>query len=255
MAEKSKIKIMDKKDYIKNHSQLIKHVYRILGYYISLNLKDTKITPNIITFTRIPLVILAGIFLLFNSTMLNIFSSILLILFSALDAADGILSKMQSKSSVFGTWLDIQVDRIGLLIIIIFLSLENIILEKNNLYIILYFACLSMMFIKDFDQEEINDKDKLRDLKNKYISNLPSINDVEKPYTITFLNYQSNNNFIRNIIMILKNIFLQTNPHNHNFVIYICIGILFSCVNFIFLLLFFYILLVYGRNIYVYFKR
>jgi len=246
---------MDKKDYIKNHSQFIKHAYRILGYYISLSIKDTKITPNFLTLSRIPLVVLGGILLIFNSTILNIISSILLILFSVLDAADGILSRMQSKSSVLGTWLDMQIDRIGLLIIIIFLSLENIILGKNNLYIILYFSCLAMMFIKDFEQEELFHKEKLKDLKNTYLSKISGENHDDKTDRITFLQYQSDNNSIKKIFKFCKNIFLQTSPHNHNFVIYICIGILFSCVNFVFVFLFIYILLVYSRNIYVYFKR
>ena len=103
-----------------------------------------------------------------------------------------------NQKALLLVWLDIQIDRIGLLIIIIFLSLENIILGKNNLYIILYFSCLAMMFIKDFDREELFNKEKLKDLKNMYLSNISGANDDDKTDRITFLHYQSNNNSIKN---------------------------------------------------------
>jgi len=147
--------------YIKKHDQIIKYLYRWLGYYICLLVKKLPITPNFLTLLRFPIVVLGGYSLYINDFYLKYLACFFFILFSVLDSADGILARMKNNFSTLGSWLDIQTDRCGLLIMIISISLSNLKLNSNYFYILLYFITFVLLLIKDFEQEDLRNNKKL----------------------------------------------------------------------------------------------
>lgn len=207
----------------KTHGQYIKQIYRVISYYLSEKLKNTPITPNQITLSRILLVILASLFILSDFYYLKFFAAILLLMFSMFDALDGSLALTKNKFSILGTWLDPQIDRLGLLII--FLSIAFDLSKESELYVYLTMYVLVIFFFRGLITSDIRLKDKFKSLReDQNEKKILESNPKEKKKEGIF--YQ---------------IKLQTSPHSHNLVLYISVGLIFNVLNFIIIFLSLYL--------------
>ncbi len=207
----------------KTHRQYVKQIYRMISYYLSERLKNTPITPNQITLSRILLVILASIFILSNFYFLKLISAILLITFSMFDALDGSLASSKNEFSVLGTWLDPQIDRLGLLLI--FLSIAFNLSRESEFYVYLTMYVLVIFFFRGLIPSDIRLKDKFKSLRDdKNEKKILGSNFEEKKKEGIF--YQ---------------IKLQTSPHSHNLVLYIVIGLILNILNVIIIFLSLYL--------------
>jgi hypothetical protein len=80
--------------------------YRKIGYKIAILLKNTGITPNMITIISIFFGVAAGITFYWENIWLNIFGIFLLIFANILDCVDGQLARLTGIKSVVGRILD-----------------------------------------------------------------------------------------------------------------------------------------------------
>jgi len=216
----------------KKHGQYIKQIYRVTGYYLAEKLKNTPITANHITLSRLLLIALASIFILSNSYMLHVSAAFLIILFSMFDALDGSLALLKDEFSVVGTWLDPQIDRLGFLIL--FLTLAFYLSTQSELYIYLTMYVLIIFYFRGLIPSDIKLKDKFALLREVYTKK-NIINSKNKAKKENEIFYQ---------------IKLQTSPHTHNVAIYIAIGLIFKITNLIMIFLGLYLTLWYVRENY-----
>lgn len=216
----------------KKHGQYIKQIYRVTGYYLAEKLKNTPITANHITLSRLLLIALASIFILSNSYMLHVSAAFLIILFSMFDALDGSLALLKDEFSVVGTWLDPQIDRLGFLIL--FLTLAFYLSTQSELYIYLTMYVLIIFYFRGLIPSDIKLKDKFALLREIYTKK-NIINSKNKAKKENEIFYQ---------------IKLQTSPHTHNVAIYIAIGLIFKITNLIMIFLGLYLTLWYVRENY-----
>lgn len=88
---------------------VLESAYQLLGKNIAKLLKNTSITPNQVTLTKIPIGIL--LILLANSNRL-VELALTIILWKVLDKTDGALARIKKRETKFGAWLDMFLDRI-----------------------------------------------------------------------------------------------------------------------------------------------
>ena len=217
---------------IKEHSQIIKKVYRVWGYYLARMLKNTFISANHITISRLFLILAASVCILNESYFLKVIAAVLIILFSMFDALDGSLATLKNERSVLGAWLDPQVDRIGFLIL--FIAVASYLSDNNGNYVYLTFYTLIMFYFRGLVPADIRLKDKFRVLRENVDMNSASQNVGE---------ISSNNT--KNKANIIKRIHHQTSPHTHNVALYISIGLVFNIMDFTIIFLALYISLWY----------
>ena len=210
----------------KKHEQFIKQIYRLIGYFFAEKLKNTIITANHITISRIPLIILISLLILSNNYFLHILASLLILTFSMFDALDGSLATLKDERSVLGTWLDPQIDRFGFLLL--FLTLAYILSRISEIYIYLTLYVLIIFYLRGLIPSDIRLKDKFISLRNGLENNKYNINKEKK----------NSNNFLYQLKM-------QTTPHTHNVAMYIALGLAFKITNFIIIFLSFYLTLWY----------
>jgi phosphatidylglycerophosphate synthase len=211
----------------KKHDQIIKQIYRTISYYLAEKLKNTAISPNHITISRVILIILASIFILSYNYTFHIFASLLLILFSIFDALDGSLASKKDKYSVLGTWLDPQIDRLGFLLL--FLTISIYLSSIGKVYIFLSMYVLVIYIFRSLIPTDIRLKDKFMSLRENNPKNIKSNSNNNQKKTNKFL-YQ---------------IKLQTSPHTHNIILYIALGLIFKSLNLIIIFLSIYLSLWY----------
>lgn len=212
---------------IKKHGQIIKQIYRIWAHHLGLIIKNTPVSANQITLSRILLIIVASYFILDGHYLTNIFAAFLLILFSFFDALDGSVATMKEERSIIGGWLDPQVDRIGFLVL--FLVIAYKLSELNTSYIYLCFYILVMFYYRGLIPADIRLKEKfseLRDEKTIQINKIES--DVRK----------KNDNILLSLIRMAH---MQISPHTHNVVLYISIGLVTDYLNLLMIFLAVYI--------------
>jgi len=211
----------------KKHSQYIKQIYRVISYYFSEKLKDTSITPNQITISRILLIILISTFILKDIYIFNLGAAFFLILFSMFDALDGSLASTKNQFSVLGTWLDPQIDRLGLLLI--FLTIAIDLSKFSQFYVYLTMYVLIIFFFRGLIPSDIRLKDKFKSLR-----------DDPEDKKISGLRFETKKE--KGIFYQIK---LQTSPHSHNLVLYIAIGLIFNITNLMIIFLSLYLTIWY----------
>lgn len=207
----------------KTHGQYIKQIYRVMGYYLSEKLKNTSVTPNQITLSRILLVVLASLFILSDFYYLKFIAAALLLMFSMFDALDGSLALIKNQFSILGTWLDPQIDRLGLLLT--FLSIAFDLSRESELYIYLTMYVLVIFFFRGLIPSDIRLKDKFKSLRD----------DQEEKKIFESKPKEKKNEGI------FYQIKLQTSPHSHNVFLYISIGLIFNILNLIIIFLSLYL--------------
>ena len=211
----------------KKHAQIIKQVYRSISYYIAEKLQNTFITPNIITISRVVLIVLSSILILSENYLNQIFAAFFLILFSIFDALDGSLASQKNKFSVLGTWLDPQIDRLGFLLLFTIIAYD--LSELSKVYIYLSMYLLIMYILRNLIATDIRLKEKFLPLRENI-----SINSD-----------QTQTNLVEKKNKLFYQIKLQTSPHTHNIVLYIALGLVFQILNFIIIFLSLYLSLWY----------
>lgn len=197
---------------MKTHDQIIKQIYRIWANYLARKLLNTPITPNQITVSRLFLIVFASTCILNENYLYNFIAAFLIILFSMFDALDGSLAVQKNQRSIYGTWLDPQVDRIGFLILFVVIAYDLSFIHKS--YGFLTFYTLVMFYFRGLLFADIRLKEKFKLLRY-------SNNDIG-----------SSNSRIKEIqvkrFKLLRWLHLQICPHTHNVALYIAIGCIFD---------------------------
>jgi len=113
---------------------LIEKFYQNLGTYLAKVIRFIPITPNGVTLLKIPVGICIFVFLISNSF---ISAGLSIILWKTLDKLDGALARLKKKSSVFGAWLDLLIDRFVWGISLFGIAIAAARINENNLPLIL----------------------------------------------------------------------------------------------------------------------
>lgn len=217
-----------KNSEIKKHEQFIKHIYRIWGHSIALQLKNTTITANHITLFRIPLMALVSVFIISEIYFLHMVSAILIVLFSMFDALDGSLATLKNERSILGAWLDPQVDRLGFLML--FIVIAYFLSKTNFLYVYLSMYTLSIFYYRGAISGDIYHKDKFQLLKDSNIKNIPDFESSKRK---------------KGFMNLIRKVHMQLSPHTHNVALYLALGLLFQILGFVMIYLAIYLTLWY----------
>jgi phosphatidylglycerophosphate synthase len=105
---------LDKRTNTDVHIHLVQYsnlIYRPLAQKIVNLIENTNITPNQITVVSFVFGILSAIFFAFGYQLYLIIALILLHLSILADFVDGGLARKKNMSSVYGAWLDSNIDR------------------------------------------------------------------------------------------------------------------------------------------------
>lgn len=240
-----------KKNNKKIHTQYIKAFYRYLGDSLAPIFKKFNIKANHLTASRAIFILLAAIFILFDSTVSRIFVFINLFFFSALDMADGSLARI-TTTSIFGMWLDNVIDRLGMILLFFALGHKIYISENLDNYLIIVNFLVLIIFFNNYttlgDMRYKPKYQKFRDIdeKLKSKSNFNLFLD-KKEINIYTLHFLFNNFSLKNLIRFL---FHQFSPHTSNLILYISIINLFNVYQFGLITLLIFLILMYFYNIY-----
>jgi phosphatidylglycerophosphate synthase len=226
----------------KKHTQYIKKLYRIIGDLLAPYIKTCGISANQITISRILFVFMGSIFILFDNIIYKLITLFCFIIFSLFDATDGSLARI-TKKSLLGMWLDTLIDRIGLLLIFLFLGIKLIeIFENNIFYFITNFLILIFYFIKYSILTDISVKEKylaFRQFDNTFSANDNSI--LTKEFVEKYsLKYLLSNLTLKNFFKFFHH---QFSPHTANLIFYVSIINLFSIYKIGLVILFFYFII------------
>ena len=201
---------------IKKHGQIIKQKYRLWGYFLAVKLKNTFITANHVTLSRIFIMAIVSICILSDVYFLHILAAFLIILFSMFDALDGSLASLKNERTILGAWLDPQVDRLGFLML--FIVVGFYLSELHEFYVYLAMYVLSIFYYRAAIPADIRYKDKFILLKKESKKN-------EK--------YSESSRSKTGLIYLLRRIHMQFSPHTHNVALYIAIGLVFRALNYV----------------------
>jgi len=148
-----KITIKNLKKYQKNDEDILTRTYtRNISIIFTKYLVQTSLTPNQVTIIGFSVTLLASLILTNGTYFYFIISSILVQLSLILDCADGEVSRFKKMTSNFGKWLDSLLDRIGVIILILALSI-GFYQQMKNLSVLL----LGMITIFSFYLSELID--------------------------------------------------------------------------------------------------
>lgn len=114
----------------------VRKLYRHLGGELALKLKDTKITPNQITYLSFLFSILASILILKISFVFSVLAALALFISVVLDKADGSLARIRKVSTTFGNWLDAASDNLSILILMVAITYHAFVKTGNDLYLV-----------------------------------------------------------------------------------------------------------------------
>jgi len=223
----------------KQHNQIIKKIYRIWGEYLASKLKETSVSPNFITLSRVPIIVTAVICILSENYLLHLIAAVLIIIFSMFDALDGSLATLKDERSLLGSWLDPQVDRLSFLIL--FISIAYYLSKSNEYLAYITMYVFSMFYFRGMISSDVRLKDKFSALKEseKFIKE-----KVQKE-TNGDLRFKS----------ILQKIHLQICPHTHNVAFYISVGLILGILSYVILFLSIYLTLWYAWENYKVIKK
>lgn len=115
---------------------VLRNIYRPIGYSIAKILYKSCITPNMITFSALTIILTASVFIALDNYFLGIIAAFLIHIFFVFDVVDGILSRLRKSNSGFGYWFDTITDTINNIGLILGFSFGAIISTGNFLYFI-----------------------------------------------------------------------------------------------------------------------
>jgi hypothetical protein len=195
----------------KRHGQWIKQIYRDIGYPLAVLFKNTPVTPNSVTLSRLVFMGIAGWLIHEDTYIAHVVAAFCIFLFSMLDAMDGCLATVQDKRSKLGVWLDPQVDAIGFIMMFsaIAFYLERFgpywnYITMYTLWIFFFRGWLMPIMLKDMD--------KFADFRDEQ----PQMSSLETTKEALAERKQSIFGMIRE----------QTVPHTHNVALYMILGLL-----------------------------
>ena len=201
--------------HIKHHDQWIKYVYRLGGNQLAKVLRHSPIKANHLTISRLVWMALAAGLMHSDSYGYHVLAAVCIILFSFLDAADGELAKM-TKSSMVGTWLDPQIDRIGFLILFTSVAVRLSQNSPNGPYWgIFTMVTLLMFYFRALVSVDIRLKDKFQILRQPVTSQSKTTPVGPALHKSRFFS-------------MLK---LQLVPHTHNVALYIAFALLLDALK------------------------
>lgn len=113
-------KITSQNDFKKVEAFIYRDIYYITARYFHLplakklafKLRNTRITPNFITFASLLTGLIASILIAYGNYLYDVIGAILLQVALTLDFTDGYLARLTNKGSFFGHWFDTLVDEI-----------------------------------------------------------------------------------------------------------------------------------------------
>ena len=213
---------------IKKHGQIIKQAYRLWGHFLAVKLKNTSITANHVTLSRILIMVIVSICILSDVYFLHIVAAFLIILFSMFDALDGSLASLKNERTILGAWLDPQVDRLGFLMLFIVVGFYLSVVHEFYVYLAMY--VLSIFYYRAAIPGDIRHKDKFILLKKESKKN-------EK--------YNESSRSKTGLIYLLRRIHMQFSPHTHNVALYIAIGLVFRALDYVMVYLALYLTIWY----------
>ncbi|WDP88921.1 MAG: CDP-alcohol phosphatidyltransferase family protein [Desulfobacter sp.] len=199
----------------KKHGQWIKAFYRRVSYYLCLVLIKTPIRPNHLTASRLLWIIIAGSLIQFNEYRYDLLASFMIFLFSVLDAADGTLARMKNDLSLWGTWLDNQIDRIGFVILYVAVGFRLGLEYENSFWVLFPLVVLLMAWVRVLMCGDAHLYEKFVQLRGLLEGpNVPpeSVANVEGKGA---KKYQT----------IMSQIKMQIAPHTHNLALYVIVGL------------------------------
>ena len=216
----------------KKHDQIIKDIYRYLAHIIAPFISKTFLSANFITILRLPFLILGCYQIIFLTySKLNLFFIIIgFFIFSFFDALDGEVANLKTKSFL-GRWLDPQIDRIGLSLIISSITIYYLNQDNSNLQIIIILIGWSLWWIKITSVADLAYKPKFSDLKETRIKGYSEISRNKE--------YKSKKNiFLKKSVKLLSLLNLNTYMHMHNIILLLIFSILLKNID-LFVFLFF----------------
>tara|TARA_B110000879_G_C11184113_1_gene520286 strand:- start:8864 stop:9577 length:714 start_codon:yes stop_codon:yes gene_type:complete len=165
--------ILTKEEYLKLYNQHEKPASTIFHKYISKNLARFftffflryRITPNTISFLTLLLVSISVFSLLFVDGLASQIAFLILLQVSyAFDCSDGVVARITGKTSAFGAFFDITLDRINVMILYsglgIYININNdISLLENTIFLfsaIFYYQYQVMALLRANYFSELN---------------------------------------------------------------------------------------------------
>ena len=225
----------------KRHEQIVKDQYRLYASWIAPYFVKLKVKANVITISRIIFVIIPSFLIAFDklSTIPSLLTcSISLFLFSFLDALDGEVAK-KSRTSVLGKWLDPQIDRIGITILITSIIINLLSNNNSNLAIILLVIGININWINSNNLGDMLYKPKYQEFRD--LRSTPSSKTFQAKTSKKRKNY---------LKYILKFISLNSYMHIHNICLLLIICICFINIEVFTYLFFIRVLISYIKDLY-----
>jgi phosphatidylglycerophosphate synthase len=91
---------------VETENALDLHFYRPIGYHIARTIRNTGITPNMITILSVFVGAGSGYLFYFDTLAYSLFGILLMVLANILDCVDGQLARLTNRKSEFGRILD-----------------------------------------------------------------------------------------------------------------------------------------------------
>lgn len=127
------------------HKHVSKKLARVFTYYFL----KYNLTPNMMSLLTFILIIFAGIILNFNLGILGITLFLLLLQFSyVLDCSDGVVARITKKSSKFGAFFDVTLDRLNVMVVFFSIGLYHYSNSDFSLVSFLLFIISSLLFLQ-----------------------------------------------------------------------------------------------------------
>ena len=228
----------------KIHEQFIKDIYRYFAFKLAPILVQIGITANQITILRIPLIILGCLSIIFIDQINNLslfLASLSFFLFSFFDALDGEVANLKLKTFI-GRWLDPQIDRIGLSLIMISIITYYLLRSNSSFQIILFTTSCNIWWMNSTAIADINYKPKFIEIRK---FNNQNINKTHREEEL-----KDKNNLKINIFYLIKFLSLNTFMHMHNIILLLIISLIFNKLDIFVYLFFGRVLFSYLRTIF-----
>ena len=138
------IKHFMKRDY-KVCSNPLARYYKIpFAQWIAKSIRNTPLTPNIISITNILFFAVVFVILIFQGSYLSmILLAISVQIYHILDIVDGYLARLKNMKSHYGAWIDAVGDKFIFQLIFISISVSLFIKQSEPIYLILCIVFLS----------------------------------------------------------------------------------------------------------------
>jgi archaetidylinositol phosphate synthase len=126
-----------------------KYISKKLARYFTYYFLKYHITPNMMSLFTVILITIAGITLNLNIGIFGIIAFLLLLQFSyVLDCSDGVVARITNKSSKFGAFFDVTLDRLNVMIVFFSIGLYHYSTNDFSLISFLLFIISSLLFLQ-----------------------------------------------------------------------------------------------------------